>query len=367
LKHDGPDFLAWVRNERILSGKLNTLVAALTSLLHVWIGTPEEAHDVWAAVPEVLGRCNEQATYEKPGAACAYAWLHLLDRYVRTWLALERLVQNACLPMGRDGVHALDVGTGPGPAAFGIHDFYATMVQYSEVRNKPKWRQPSDVTCMEIDPSSNHLRHQLAEILYQDTRRESSDVLSICSALGDFSNFEPVRARKQFFDILRKDEHEYLDDVWDRWHSEPTYSPDEANKMSQSLHRYRLVAFSNFLTTLGTVDSIESNLVEVLRDANPGTVLLVLGGKAGTYHKIYEYVDRLANPSGFELAVEGETVSCSDSEVADQVFDAGCKFYECLQRLDHNSDDATRKVRWHFEGKEPIQFASSEIRAYRKW
>ena len=61
---------------------------------HECIRTPEEAHDVWAAVPEVLGRCKEQATYEEPEAASAYAWLHLLDRYVRTWLGLERLVQN---------------------------------------------------------------------------------------------------------------------------------------------------------------------------------------------------------------------------------------------------------------------------------
>ena len=165
LKQDGPDFLAWVRDEQMLSRRLDILAAALSSLLHEWIRTPEEAHDVWMAVPEVLGRCNEQATYEKPGAASAYAWLHLLDRYVRTWLALERLVQCACLPMGRDGVRALDVGTGPGPAAFGIHDFYASMVQFSEVRDEPKWRQPADVTCVEFDASTNHFRHQLAEVL----------------------------------------------------------------------------------------------------------------------------------------------------------------------------------------------------------
>ena len=367
MKQDGPDFLAWARDERILSRRLDILATSLSSLLHEWIRTPEDAHDVWAAVPAVLGRCNEQATYEKPGAASAYAWLHLLERYVRTWLALERLVQNACLPMGKDGVRALDVGTGPGPAAFGIHDFYATMVQFSEVRDKSKWRQPADVTCVEFDASTNHFRHRLAEVLFQHTQRESERVLSMCSALGDFRYFEPVRARRRFFEILRSDEHEYYDDaVWHR-HSEPIYLPNEANNIAQSLHRYRLVVFSNFLTTLGTVDSIECNLVDVLHDVNPGTVLLVMGGTGSTYHEIYEYVDRLAKPSGFELTVEGDTVSCSDSEVARQVYDTGRKFYESLQRLDRNNDDATKKVRRHFESKEPIQFRSSEIRAYRKW
>ena len=52
--------------------------------------------------------------------------------------------------MGKNGVRALDVGTGPGPAAFAIHDFYVAMVEYSEVTGNPKWRQPSLVTCVEV-------------------------------------------------------------------------------------------------------------------------------------------------------------------------------------------------------------------------
>ena len=181
LKQDGPDFLAWIGDERILSRKIDTLAAALSSLLHEWICTAEEAHLVWTAVPAVLHHCNDRATYEKPGAASAYAWLYLLERYARTWLALERLVQNACLPMAKDGVRALDIGTGPGPAAFAIHDFCAAMVDFSEVRDRPKWRQPSDVTCVESDPSTNHFRHQLAEILFQ--QRDSESVLSMCSSI----------------------------------------------------------------------------------------------------------------------------------------------------------------------------------------
>ena len=127
-----------------------------------------------------------------------------------------------------------------------------------------------------------------------------------------------------------------------------------------------LVTFSNFLTTLGTVECFEHNLVDVLQDAAPGSVVLVLGGRGGSYHEIYEYVDRLAKPAGFELKVERETVSCSGSEVADQIFEEGRLFYEFLQGLAPNDDDATKKVRMHFEGKVPLKFSSSEIRAYRK-
>ena len=351
----------------MLSQKFSLLAKALSSLLRESVGTAKKAHEVWEAVPAVLGQCNEQATYEKPGAVYAYAWLYLLERYVRTWLALERLVQKNCLPMGKNGVRALDVGTGPGPASFAIHDFYAAMVEFSEVTGRPKWRQPPHLTCVELDRGTNHFRHQLAEMLFQQAGRESEGVLSMTSALDDFKELEPTRERKQYFEVLRSEEDEYFDDVAGRWDSDRVYLADETHDMAQSLHRYRLVTFSNFLTTSGIVKSFRRNLFEVLHDAAPGSVLLVLGGKSSQYHEIYEYVDRLANPSGFELTVQGETVSCTESEVAGQVYEEGRLFYEILQNLDRNKDDATAKVRRHFEGETLIQFHSSEIRAYRKW
>lgn len=193
LNREGADFLDWVREEQVLSTKFSFLATALWTLLRGRVRTQEEAHDVWEAVPAVLSRCNEQETYEMPGAACAYAWLYLLERYVRTWLALERLVQKSCLPMGKNGVRALDVGTGPGPAAFAIHDFYAAMVEFTEDTDNSKWRQPALLTCFEFDGSTNHFRHLLAEILVQQAGRESEGVLAMTSAMRDFGKFEPIR------------------------------------------------------------------------------------------------------------------------------------------------------------------------------
>ena len=366
LRREGADFLAWAREKRALSTRFSLLATAVSTVLRDSVRTPEEAHDVWEAVPAVLCRCNEQQTYEMPGAACAYAWLYLLERYVRTWLALERLVQESCLPMGKNGVRALDVGAGPGPAAFAIHDFYAAMAEFSEDTDNSKWRQPAQVTCFEFDGNTNHFRHLLAETLFQQAGRDSEGVLSMTSALHDFGAFEPTRERTQYREALRREEDEYFDDLAGRWDSTPVYLPDEANDMAQSLHRYRLVVFSNFLTTLGIVESVEPNLVEVLHDASPGSVVLVLGARGGPYQEIYKHVDRLANPSGFELTVEGDAVSCSDSDLADQVYEQGRLFYEVLQGLDHNEDDATEPVRRFFERGDPSDFPSSQIRAYRK-
>ena len=366
LRHEGSDFLQWVKDQRILSTKFDALATALSSLLRDSIRTAEQASDVWKAVPAVLGHCNERGTYEMPGAAFAYAWLHLLDRYVRTWVALELLVERNCLPMGKNGVHALDVGTGPGPSAFAIHDFYASMIEFSETRDHSKWRQPPHVTCVEFDGNTNHLRHLLAEILFEQGQRESEGVLAMCLALADFGKIEPTRERMEYLQALRNADETYFDEGADQWTSDLLYLPEEANYIAQSQHRYRLITFSNFLTTVGTVKNFEPNLVDVLRHAAPGTVLLVLGGKGDPYPKVYQYTDRLAKPAGFELEIRGTAVSCAGSEVADRVYEEGRLFYEFLQGLSQNKDDATKRVREEFEGQASVHYSSSEVRAYRK-
>ena len=366
-RHEGSDFLKWIKENQTLRKKFDVLANALRTLLQGRIRTANDARDVWMAAPAVLSCCNEQATYQMTGAPVAYAWLHLLDRYVRTWIALARLVEKNCLPMGKYGVRALDIGTGPGPSAFAIHDFYSAMVEFSEVSGNSKWRQPVHLTCVEFDAGTNHLRHHLAEIMYEEGERKSKDVLAMCNALPDFSRFQPTQERKQSSQYLRNQEDEYYDEVANEWTSELRFSPAQANDMAQSLHRYRLFAFSNFLTTPEIVKRFEPNLADSLCDAHPGSVVLVLGGKRGSYPEIYNSVDRLAVTAGFQLKVEGYSVSYACSEVSDRVYKEGQQFYEFLKKLAPNefNKEKIRNIKAHFE-ETPRSAPSSQVWAYRK-
>lgn len=311
---------------------------------------------------------HEQATYELRGATPAYAWLHLLDRYARTWSALEKLVASGSLPLAKYGVRALDVGTGPGPSAFAIHDFYAAMTEFAAQTGNAQWRQPPDLTCVEFDSSTNHLRHHLAEIVFEKSKQQSKGVLAMCHALSDFRAIVPRAERKRLQDALRWAEDEYFDEVANQWANDLRYSADDANDMVQSLHRYRLIVFSNFLTTVGTVTTFEPNLVDILVDAQPGSVVMVLGGKRGPYPQVYEYVDRLAKPAGFQLEVAEEEVSSADTVVGDRIYAEGVKVYAHLQRLAPNAAEETREarvVRSHFTGSRQAA-ASSQLWTYRK-
>ena len=160
LRCHGPNYLRWIAANRILSSKFDALASALRTLFQRDVQKPEEARHIWNAAPAVLSRCNEQSTYEKQGASYAYAWLHLLDRYARTWNALEKLVEHGCLPLAKHGVRTLDVGTGPGPSAFAVCDFYAAIREFGAQNAIEQFHQSSAITCVELDRGMNWFRHE---------------------------------------------------------------------------------------------------------------------------------------------------------------------------------------------------------------
>ena len=366
-RHQGPDFLQWLQDGQALQTGFGALANALQVLLEDRVRTREDVLDLWAAVPAVVSQCNEPDTYRMPGAAPTYAWLHLPDRYVRTWLALQLLVKQCLLPMGREGVRTLDVGTGPGPSAFATHDFYAAMVKYAEVSKNERWRQPARLTCIESTGAMNHFRHLLAEFLF--AQGTPKGVLDMCGHIPDFQSIHPSRERAELNEQLRKTYDDYYDERLDEWDSTPCYTPEEANYIANTYHRYRLFTFSNFLTELSTVSYFRANLIDILSDARPGSVLLVIGGTGHDYPDIYGEMAALARDAGFSRRVEHMSVSCSDAEMGDIVYTEGARFYRRLKHIAGDLPDdhpITKEVKAHFEGEKRIAPRSSAIRAYRK-
>ena len=154
-RQEGIEFLQCLRDSQVLQAEFGILAEGLYELLSDRVRTQDDACKVWAAVSAVTDKCDKESTYSLPGAEWAYSWLYLLDRYVRSWRALQLLVEHCQLPMGREGVRVLDIGTGPGPSAFATHDFYVAMAAYAKASGNELWRQPVQVTCIEFACSMN--------------------------------------------------------------------------------------------------------------------------------------------------------------------------------------------------------------------
>ena len=366
-RRDGCDFLKWLEDRRALRSGFDALASALQAWLEARVRTWKDVCEVWAAIPAVMSRCNSLDTYRTSGAATAYAWLHLLDRYVRTWLALEALVKQAILPMGSEGVRALDVGTGPGPSAFAVHDFYAAMMRYAEVRGSESWRQPAQLKCVESAIAMNRIRHYLAEKLA--LRRSRTSVLSVCESLPDFESLLPRQERRELREQLLRAAEEYWDDSRGEWASDALHTREEAEYLANSSHRYRLFVFSNFLTEERTLERFGRNLKEILTDAGPGSVLLVIGGQGSDYPRIYGGVEQLARRAGFERQSERRLVSSSAGDMGEIIWTEGARFYRRLRDIGGHLPTANRfaqTVKDHFEDKKRVSPRKSAVHAYRK-
>jgi hypothetical protein len=118
LKKHGHSFLRWLRDSRREQQALAQIAAQLADFLitaierprHEWPAAPVE---FWNRIPDVRGCCSDVTTFEKPFAVEAYAYVHLLERYRRTWATLKYLSRVAALPLGSRGVRVLDIGTAP--------------------------------------------------------------------------------------------------------------------------------------------------------------------------------------------------------------------------------------------------------------
>ncbi len=357
--------LRWLAHKNSLSRGFDRLAQGLREILDAEIRTPADARRVWDAASSVLGRCNDPATYRLTGADLAYGWLHLLDRYMRTWIALEQLLREQMLPMGQHGVRVLDVGTGPGPSAFATHDFYVVLTDYSGISNSKPCSQPPDFTCVEQAGAMNCFRHRLSEVLFGSGEPES--IFTMVGGLDDFSRIRPREERRQLERQLRDSYDEWHDG--EEWQAEPTHTAEEANHEANAHRRYQLFAFSNFLTTLEALDTFSDAILNILRDARPGFVVLVFGGRGDDYPEIRRRVGRLAQAGGFRRSAARERVTSENSGLEERLAEEWRWLYTRLRDLagDLPTEDLkTKSLRDELEGRTQVKFRSSAVDAYRK-
>ena len=364
MAEEGTDFIAWLGGNSVLRHSISIPASVISQLLLAEIDTEIAARKFWHGVPRALSHESPETMDEDWGIVRAYAWLHFLERYARTWSALQYLVEECRLPMGRDGVKTLDVGAGLGPVAFAIHDFYAAMMEFAVETDHPKWHQPPDITCVERATGFSAMRSQLWEMAHLVTRGYWPSGLSGWNNLTDFKEIRPNQERADEFARLRGADITYWDEVREEEESELLYTEQEAHEQSQSMHRYRLFVFANFFTSRESVDEMAENLGELLADANPGSVLLVMGGEGGDYPGIYKRLRSIAVEAGFRIIVPDARASSEISSVDDIVSAESLRVFEHAQKLSPNDDPEIVALGDRFA--QGLVFRANAVRAFRK-
>ena len=361
---EGQDFLAWLDQRDTLHRSISLPAMVLSGLLREEINSEESARQLWDGVPRALSHDQPETMDKDWGVVRAYAWLHFLERYARTRGALKHLVKESRLPMGRHSVRTLDAGAGLGPAALAVHDFYGAMVDFAEKMSRPSWYQPPEITCVENANGFTAMRNQIWEMCYAASGGEWPKDRSEWHMLTDFNEIRPVEERAEELERLRSAEDRYWDEARQEEASDRLYTDDEANRMSQSTHRYRLFVCSNLFTSKKAHDAMGGKLSELLNDANAGSVLLIMGAEGGEYQTIYAGLRQIAQDAGFQTRLPDATAS-SKGEGVDKIVSAEAYgIFEHARRFAAPEDPDINKLGQSFaEGR---VFPANAIRAFRK-
>ena len=282
LKNYSDSFLDWLMETNYEYNALDFLASRLSKYLISNIRTEADAREFWDTVPPVLGACNECSTYQLPWVAEAFAFEHFLVRYCRTWSALKHLTSEFVLPLGVQGVRVLDIGTGPAPTLFAISDFYSALNMFAHEAGIQRLYLPSpELNCIEKS-------HRMIDFVHYFSRycRTEEHVEVVTS---DFAQLDFRIRRQDYFNSYRYRDLFTGEEEFD--------SAEVAAFVSNSLHRYRLIVFSNFFTLASTVEKYENELRKLFDDLSTGSTVFVLGSTDDSYKPIYKELTELAQNS----------------------------------------------------------------------
>jgi hypothetical protein len=279
------------------------LESFLLGLLDEPLDEPTIANDFMNAIPDILGKCNDDI-YELPLRPEAYAYIHLLERYRRTWRVLVELTRTGNLPLARYGVRTLDVGTGPAPVLYAVDDFYGALARFAETHRIEPLRLPMP------ELSAVEGSRRMAQFFHQFSERAGRASGPFGAEWQDFRLFDPAGRR---VGALRA----RVDDIVDEDDTSEAFARrwvDENEGWRQGLHTYRLCFFSNFLTTTDWLEEIEDRVGMAFGAVTPGGVVVITGSDKTRYRDIYARVEEIAEAAGFRRLETEQTFPPVDGD-----------------------------------------------------
>lgn len=292
LRHSSEDFLAWSRGSGEAHRRAATFGEAIAHVVRPSYYA-NEAGAVARSLPETLKNCDA-LSFSHTAEAVAYAGLHLLDRYARVMQVLEHLMQTGRLPIRKKGLNVLEVGSGPAPALYAVHDFYS-MLQGWPGRDQTEIAGLKNADSLERGEAWDPILHHVSEHLMMIRgSSQSANGLPFRRSIDDFSGFD-----------VRRRHHEAIAERAD-WILSDFDSADEPIAQNTAFEMayqdgvripsaYDLIFMCNFLTQPSMTDDFGQELERLSHSLTPGGVLVVMGGTGTKYQDIYKAVREIAS------------------------------------------------------------------------
>lgn len=289
------DIRAWIDDNNVFRTRFERVGLSLSEFVVRNPGNEDCVRSFVARLHPVIASCNEQ-TFDDELTALSYAHVHMLERYRRTWVALERLLSVGALPLRarNQELAVLDVGSGPGACSYAACDFYDAIDEFART---------SGVLALRVPPPSFRVVdrgrgwHSFIHHFSESARRDGP----FGPSFTDFAEFDPVRGQQ---DARRRrvrqvaDEDDMSDDAAQRWldDNEPGWHENWF---------FDLCIASYFFTTDELVVGLEDELYRALRAMRPGGVALVVGASSPLYERLFEKLDAVARKANSKIVEIG--------------------------------------------------------------
>lgn len=285
-------FQAWrLRDDGPAVHDLWTLCEAVSAT----VSSIVDPHRLAARLEDVMSRCDHLG-FDNLDEVAAYTMLHMSDRYDRASQVLERLFGVGCLPIRREQLNILDVGSGPGPCLYAAIDFYQQLADWANQARELVVPTPvTGARVLDRGRAWGQLIHWLSEHLLEHRHpAEIDDTRSAPWPFGlqynDFEGFsvhaQHHGARAGLADLIQADWE--FDPDGDSVRSTPrARDAAYAGRVSEP-SAYDIIFVSNFLTQAETVDRFRRELRGLAGSLSPGGLLVGLGAVGGRYEEIWE-------------------------------------------------------------------------------
>jgi hypothetical protein len=280
--------------------QLQSVCQAVDAVIRRYVTDSTSANAVAHALRPTRVACDA-VTFRSIDEALAYLVQHLADRYGRVTQVLERLLAIGHLPIRKTRLTVLDIGAGPAPALYAIHDFYQDLRAWTESTGQDiRFTSISDPHALDRGPSWDAVLHMLSEQLAavrEPARMNGS--LPFSRTHDDLAGFSVgeihLEARESAIAHVMRD-FDRADEPISR-HGAQILATEESKRL-WAPSAYDFIVLCNFLTNPVITDEFAGEITELGRSLTPGGLLIALGGTGDQYPEVWSRLDELLRADG---------------------------------------------------------------------
>jgi hypothetical protein len=278
----------------------------------------------------------DKTDFELRGVIEAYSIAHFLDRFHRFQIIYRILLREGLFPVRKLSSNIIDVGTGPANALIALNFIYRSLMNFGKKNEVLQLKNIEySVDYVELSDRFRMWLHQYCEYLMSHL----NGAWNLPFHHGSFHNLSDVDFQKRKHDLQATLVEETMEEL-DCSRGFAHWIVDNEVRGWKDSYRYNMVIFSNFLTSIESIEKFEKQIISISRALRNGGIILIVGApenKDTSYPQIYEKISTLFKKLSFigleYSSIDGENKYSSKDRFGKRIDSMYHIFFKRLNEL----------------------------------